>query len=520
MSGPRATPDRSEPIDLRILAIDLGTTNAKAGVFDGVRLVASASAPIRTEHPGPGRAEQDPAAWLATIAEVVREACAGAGAKAVDAVALTAQSDSLVIVGEDGAAIGSSLLWMDDRGTAEAERFERDIGRAAIHRRTGLRSAANYTGAKAAWVRAAEPERFARARWLMQPKDLLHVWLTGLAATDPSSASRTLLYDLDAGAWWPDGLAAFGLSEASLPAVVPSASTVGGLTREAGRLLGLAAGTPVVVGAADRAAEALGLGIGGSACMISTGTATGVALAVPLGKRPADDRVTTPAHAIAGEALALLSIPTSGAVLDWLAGLTRSRGRDPIRSLATLAATSEPGAGGVTVIPTFHGARSFRWRPEARGAIVGLDLGTTLADIARAVMEGIAFEVAACIEVLGRSGTPVERSRLTGGGFAQPFAAQLMADVTGRPAHRSSERDAALAGAMLLAGQALGAWDDPRAQAVARLGAGRIFEPRPEVQTAYAAAAARYREAVDAVLAPTSSSAGRAATPSMTASGP
>ena len=500
MTVPRAAPLRSEPIDLRILAIDLGTTNAKAGVFDGARLVARASGAIRTEHPGPGRAEQDPAAWLATVAAAVREACARAGASTVDAIALTAQSDSLVVVGADGNAIGPSLLWMDDRGAVEAERFERELGRPTIHRRTGLRSAANYTGPKAAWVRAAEPDRFAQARWLMQPKDYLHLRLTGVPATDPSSASRTLLYDLDAGAWWPDGVAALGLSEASLPPVVLSASQVGGLTPEAARLLGLTTGTPVIVGAADRAAEALGLGIGGAECMISTGTATGVALAVPLGERPGDDRITSPAHAVAGEALALLSIPTSGAILDWLAGITRSRGRDPIRSLTALAATSEPGARGVSVVPSFHGARSFRWRAEARGAIVGLDLGTSLADIARAVMEGIAFEVAACIEVLDRSGTPVVRSRLTGGGFAKPFAAQMMADVTGRPAHRSSERDAALAGAMLLTGQALGGWDNPRAQAVARLGASQAFEPRPKAHAAYAAAAARYRDAVDSVL--------------------
>ncbi|MEA2610113.1 MAG: xylulokinase [Chloroflexota bacterium] len=500
MTVPLAVHPSERTIDLRILAIDLGTTNAKAGIFDRTRLVASASGPIRTAFPGPGRAEQDPDAWLMTIATTVRDACERTGADAVDAIALTAQSDSLVVVGADGSAIGPSLLWMDDRGTSEAERFERDLGRPTIHQRTGLRSAANYTGPKAAWVKAAEADRFAQARWLMQPKDYLHLRLTGVAATDPSSASRTLLYDLDAGAWWPQGVAALGLSEAMLPPVVSSASTVGGLTPEAARLLGLTAGIPVVVGAADRAAEALGLGIGGEECMISTGTATGVALAVPLGERSGDDRITSPAHAVAGEALALLSIPTSGAILDWLAGITRSRGRDPIRSLTDLAATSEPGARGVSVVPTFHGARSFRWRSGARGAIVGLDLGASLADLARAVMEGIAFEVAACIEQLARSGTSVVRSRLTGGGFAGPFAAQLMADVTGRPAHRSSERDAALAGAMLLAGQALGGWDDPRAQAVARLGASQIFEPRPEAQAAYAVAAARYMDAVDAVL--------------------
>ena len=501
MTVVRGAPHRSGRIDHVIVAIDLGTTNAKVGVFDGPRLLATASRAIQTVHPGPGRAEQDPDGWLATVGPTVHEACAAAGAGSVDAIGLTAQSDSLVVVGNDGRAMGPSLLWMDDRGTAEAARFERDLGRAAIHRRTGLRSAANYTAAKAAWLKEADPDRFARARWMLQPKDYVHLRLTGVPATDPSSASRTLLYDLETGDWWPDAVAAAGLSATQLPPLAPSASSVGTLTAEAGRLLGLPSGIPVVIGAADRAAEALGLGIGGPECMISTGTATGVALAVPLAERPVDDRITSPAHAIAGEALALLSIPTSGATVEWLAGIRGSRARDRIGSLTALAATSEPGARGVTVVPTFHGARSFRWEPRARGAIVGLDLGTSLADLARAFMEGIAFEVAACLAVLERAHGPIDHSRLTGGGFASPFAGQLLADITGRPAHRSGERDAALVGAMLIAGQAIGRWTDPRAQAVARLGAGRVLVPRSELQAAYAAAADRYRDTVDSVLA-------------------
>jgi xylulokinase len=115
-------------------------------------------------------------------------------------------------------------------------------------------------------------------------------------------------------------------------------------------------------------------------------------------------------------------------------------------------------------------------------------------------MEGIAFEVADCIEVLEVAGGSVERSRLTGGGFAQPFACQLMADVTGRPAHRAGERHAALAGAMLLAGQWLGRWSNARAEAVARLRDDQVYAPDPAGPAIYLAAATRYRAAADAVL--------------------
>jgi xylulokinase len=127
----------------------------------GARLIATASSPIGTTHPGPGLAEQDPASWLAAVAIATGEVLAAVGIDGVDAIALTAQSDSLVVVDEDGQTIGPSLLWMDERGKDEAARFERDLGRAEIHRRTGLRSAPNFTGAKAAWVRSADPLRLA-----------------------------------------------------------------------------------------------------------------------------------------------------------------------------------------------------------------------------------------------------------------------------------------------------------------------------------------------------------------------
>jgi xylulokinase len=493
-------PARAGSSGPRIIAIDLGTTNAKVALFDGPRLTSIARGQIATSRQGTGRFEQDPGDWLATIANCVRDVLARQGQRTVDAISLTAQSDSLVTVGDDGQALGPCLLWMDERGAVEASRFEAELGRTEIHRRTGLRSALNYTAAKAAWIKGAEPERYARTRWFLQPKDYLHLRLTGVPATEPSSASRTLLYDLDGETWWADGLAAFGLSASGFPAVVPSASSVGGLTREASRLLGLPAALPVVIGAADRAAEALGLGIGGREAMISTGTATGVALAGPRVVRPHDDRITTPAHAIADETLSLLSIPTSGAAVDWLAGIGRFRGRDPIRSITGLAATSDPGARGVTAVPSFGGARSFRWERAAHGALLGIDLDTSLADLARALMEGIAFEVALCMDVFEQAGQVVIETRLTGGGFASPFACQLMVDVTGRPAYRAGERHAALAGAMVLASQVVGVSSDPRAFAVARRGRGRRFEPRPEAQSDYTAAARRYRDAADAVI--------------------
>lgn len=455
---------------------------------------------METFHSSPGEAEQDPDSWVAAAAACVRDVRSSAQFGSVDAVGLTAQSDTLVVVGADGRATRPALLWMDTRGAREAAEFEAAIGRAEIHRRTGLRSAFNYTGAKAAWVRRAEAATFDGVRWLLQPKDYLFLGLTGAAATDPSSASRTLLYDLDKGAWWPDALAAFGIPDRVVPHVEASASGDHRLTRAGATALGLNAGTPVVIGAADRAAEALGLGIGGAAAMVSTGTATGVALAFHDTIHVDDDRVTTPCHALPHERLGMLSIPTSGAIVDWLARLLSAGGSGDAQSLVREASRSEPGARGVIAVPTFAGARSFRWEPRARGALMGLTLGTTDGDLARAVLEGIAFETAACVATLGTSVGAVDRLHLTGGVHADPFVCQLVADVTGLPSVTFGERDAALAGAMLLAGSAIGAWTDLRAAAAARLGQGTWYEPDPRRHETYRGLADRYEAAVAGAL--------------------
>jgi xylulokinase len=236
--------------------------------------------------------------------------------------------------------------------------------------------------------------------------------------------------------------------------------------------------------------------------MVSTGTATGVALAFHDTIQVDDDRVTTPCHALPHERLGMLSIPTSGAIVDWLARILRTRGRDHAvaQSLVRAASGSEPGARGVIAVPTFAGARSFRWEPRARGALIGLTLGTTEGDLARAVLEGIAFEVAACVATLRTSVGPIDRLHLTGGGHADRFVCQLVADVTGVPSVTFGERDGALAGVMLLAGSAIGAWTDVQATAAARLGPGTLYEPDQQRHETYRGLAERYEAAVAGAL--------------------
>lgn len=473
----------------RILAIDLGTSACKVGIFEDGLITAEASEPIRTTHPGPGRAEQDPDAWWAAVVRLVRSVRVASGGASVDGIGVCAQSDSLVPLDAAGRAVGPCMLWMDGRGVAELERAVHTLGAAAIMRRTGLRPGINFTAPKAAWLAHHRPAIYARTAWLTQPKDALVARMIGRAVTDPSSAARSLLYDIDASTWDRELIEAFGLNRERLPPVEPSAALAGRLSREAAGELGLPTGTPVATGAADRAAEALGVALAGDDTLVSTGTATGVVRAITR-RLADDDAVITPSHAIAGERIAMLSQPTSGTILDWFGRLVSDAAS--LSDLEAEARDSPLGANGVIVLPYFMGARSIRWDPSATGTMHGLTLATTRGDIARAIVEGVAFEINACLDRLTTVSGPSRRLLLAGGAHRSTLWSQVLVDVTGLPGVRYADDDAALVGAMLLAVGAIGASDDLRATARSRLVVAASYLPRPTAHDQYRQLAIRF----------------------------
>jgi xylulokinase len=482
---------------MRLLALDVGTSGLKAGLYEDGALVRTAHEPLTTRHPGPGLAEQDPEDWWAAMVRTVRCVTGGVEGGSVEAAGITGQSDSLVAVDAKGTPVWPCMLWMDGRGLEQLDRAVSSLGASEIRRVTGLRAGVNFTAPKAAWLRVHEPSAFSRARWLLQPKDYLLLRLVGNAVTDPSSASRYLAFDRLASRWWPEMLGALDLPNGLFPPVVASDDLAGHVTREAAAELGLRAGLPVAAGAADRAAEALGLGIDTSEVMVSTGTATGVVRPIGRTVDVVDPAIITPFHAVRDEVLAILSQPTSGVVLEWFAGIADggdgSRG-EMLARLAREAEASAPGAQGLLVLPHFMGARSIRWEPAARGAIGGLTLATTRGDIARAIIEGISFEVAACLERLAAAAGPPARLVLTGGANRYSIWAQTLVDVAGTGGVRYGDRDGALAGAMVLAGGAVGAWSDLRGAARLRLRSDAAFTPDPDRHATYCRLRERYED--------------------------
>ncbi len=408
-------------------------------------------------HPAPGWAEQDPEAWW-------EAALAGARRlpqdlrRTVCAVGLTSHRGGVVPMDGQGRPLARCIIWMDRRSTAEVEALVRAFGRERLHEVTGLVPDTEFTAGKLLWLRSHAPEIFRAARLYLQPRDYLYFRLTGAPATDYTLASRTMLLDIGRRGWWDEGCAFVGVTPSVFPPIYPSAAAPHQLGAEAAGALGLPPGVPVALGAGDRPCEVLGSGAAAGWVMASTGTTTNVSAPVAGRSATVDPRVMCSLHAIDGMTVLEQGMSASGAILRWM----RDRllgGRHDYRDLDALAADVPPGADGVLFLPFMMGAQATRWNPSARGVWFGLTEAHGTGALVRSILEGVAYELRACLDALEEMDVPVSGILAVGGGARSTLWNRIFADVTGRPVHVPRQRDAASLGAMLLAARAVGAID-------------------------------------------------------------
>jgi xylulokinase len=442
-----------------ILTIDFGTSVTKVALWGDAGLVALARADLVTTHPQMGWAEQDPVSWWTSVVVGCAEARAAAPAEfgTVEVVSCSAARQTFVPLTAGAEPLGRGLLWSDRRATAEAAAVAARLGgEESVRRRTGVPLDSGAVAAKLAWLSAHQPERLAASDWILSPRDLVLWRLTGEVATDATLASRTGLYG-------PDGEVIAELAGAAasrLPPVVEPDRVIGALRAVPAAELGLRPGVPVVIGAGDRQCEVIGAGASFDRPMVSWGTTANVSVPVPERPDPIPDGAVVSRGADGGWLLEG-GLSAAGSFLAWLGRLT---GRDPVE-LATLAAGSPPGARGVLAVPWLDGARAPWWRDDARAGFVGIGSAHGAGDLARAVIEAVAWEVTRCLEVV-TSGTaaggeaaahaaPVGLS-LGGAGSGIPLWVEVLTAISGLPAVRRRSGEAASAGAALLAARALG----------------------------------------------------------------
>jgi sugar (pentulose or hexulose) kinase len=481
-----------------ILTVDLGTSATKVVLWDDDGPGPPGRAEMVTVHPRPGWAEQDPAAWWDSVlsAASATRRRDPVGFAAVRALACSGARQTFAPVSEAGVPTGPGLVWSDRRAGSEAAELALALGgAAAVHARTGVPVDAEAVAAKVAWVARHQPAWLRQAAWLATPRDLVAWRLTGVRATDTTMAGRSGLYDVSGSVVAELAGPATGL----LPAVVPPGSVLGSLRPGPAGELGLAAGIPVVLGAGDRACEVLGTGADGSSPMVSWGTTANVSR--PLNTLPTPiPRGLVVSPGADGGWLAEGGLSAAGSLLAWWAGLT---GSSP-DALVARAIDRPPGARGVVVLPWLDGARAPWWRADVGAAVLGLSSAHDAVDVGRAVVEGVAREVAACLEALEPCGGAATSLTLGGAGTGLALWHSVLTAVTGLPARRRSG-EAASAGAALLGFRALGerrSLDDLNPPVA-------TVEPDPEL-------VARYRELAPAAAATAAAVLGVGG-PSMTA---
>lgn len=450
-----------------VLAIDQGTTSSRAVIVDReARIVGVGQQEFAQHFPQPGWVEHDPREiWESQHGAIVSALrSARVGASDLAAIGITNQRETVMLWERaTGRPLGNAIVWQDRRTAARMDAL-REAGEAdRIRNRTGLVLDPYFSASKIEWLLreggAALRARAEAGEVCAGTVDSWIAWnLTKGAAhlTDVSNASRTMLMGLDSLAWEPSLCDLFGVPRATLPAIVPSSGVAAVACAEV-----LGAEVPIAGIAGDQQAALFGqqcVEAGQAKCTYGTGCF----LLANTGHAPrhsAAGLLTTVAWQRQGEAPVYAlegSVFMGGATIQWLRdslGIIRSAAE--VNALAG----SVPDSGGVTLVPAFTGLGAPHWDPSARALIGGLTRGSTKAHIARAALEGIAFQCADLIDAFSAdAGTPMRDLRVDGGASASDLLMQMQADIAGIAVERPAVLESTALGAAFLAGLAVGVW--------------------------------------------------------------
>ena len=419
------------------LGIDVGTTAVKALVVDEAgAVVGEAESPLGLSAPRPGWAEQDPHEWWEGTVNAVQAACAQVGMREVEAIGLSGQMHSSVLLDEADKVLRPAILWSDVRTTAQCQAIVDQVGRAGLRRMVGNPALEGFTAPKLLWVRDEEPSLFDQARTLLLPKDFARLALTGEKATEPSDAAGTLLFDVRRGRWSDEMIATLQLDPGMLPPVRGSAGVTGTLTADAAEALGLRQGIPVVGGGADNAAAAVGSGVVEQGAMQASIGTSGTMLA-PIDRPRVDPgmRLHLFNHAVADMWYQMGVVLSAGAALAWFRrAMSGPSGTPPsYDELIAEAAGISPGADGLTFFPYLTGERTPHADSNARGVFAGMHMGHERGHLVRAVLEGVAFALRDSLELMRRLNVDAHETVAVGGGARSALWRQILADVFGVP---------------------------------------------------------------------------------------
>jgi xylulokinase len=488
--------------EMKLLGIDVGTGGTRAVLIDqSGRVVSSATA----EHapmssPQIGWAEQDPRDWWRAACRAIPECLAKGGVQPgeIDSIGLTGQMHGLVLLDEHDNVLRPSIIWCDQRTGEECREITEKVGARRLIELTANPALTGFTLPKIWWVRRHEPQIWARVRSILLPKDYVRFRLTGSRAIDVADASGTLMFDVVNRRWSQPILKISRLDEQLLPKVHESPEITGRTFEEGARATGLRAGIPVVAGAGDQAAGAVGMGIVKAGAVSATIGTSGVVFAAT--SKPVLEpggRIHTFCHAIPNRWHVMGVTQGAGLSLRWFRdqfGAGKDDGRDPYDRLMDEAAKTPPGAEGLLWAPYLMGERTPHLDPDARGALVGITAQHSRAHVIRAILEGVAFSLRDSLTLFKEIGVPIESIRLGGGGARSALWQRIQSDIYGMSVELIAAEEGGAYGAALLAGVGVGAWPTVESACETVVRVAKTVRPDPQTVSLMNLQYAEYRK--------------------------
>lgn len=466
-----------------LLGIDVSTTGAKALLINELgHVISSATSPLTLSTPRPLWSEQDPHEWWTGVQASVRQVLAQAGVTgaAIQAIGLTGQMHGLVLLDGEGNVLRPAILWNDQRTGAQCDEIRARIGKARLIQITGNDALTGFTAPKILWVQEHEPEIYARTRHILLPKDYVRYQLTGEYAMDVADGAGTILFDLKTRTWSPEVLDKLDIPADWLPPTYEGPQVTGYISQAAAELTGLAAGTPVVGGGGDQAAQAVGVGaVQPGIIALTLGTSGVVFAATESPLVEPEGRLHAFCHAVPGRWHFMGVMLSAAGSLQWYRDTLA-----PDASFDTLvdeAAGISPGSDGLLFLPYLTGERTPHPDPLARGAWVGLTVRHHRAHLTRSVLEGVAFGIKDSFRLIQQAGLgKIEQVRVSGGGAKSSLWRQIMADVLSVELVTVNTTEGAAFGAALLASVGAGIYESVQAATQATIRITGRTEPGSE----------------------------------------
>ena len=446
------------------LGIDIGSGGTRTLL---ARADGSVACGVTTPHEDiimqkPLWAEQRPENWWDAVRKSIRQLVSKAEISGSDiaAIGLSGQMHGLTLLDNDGQVIRPALIWCDQRSQQQVDWINETVGQDYVLQQTANPMLTGFTAPKLLWVRDNDPASYEKIRHVLLPKDYIRYCLTGEFASDVSDASGTGLFDVVRRGWATPLIDKLGIDQVILPDVVESPAFTGNVSESAARLTGLHPGTPVVAGAGDQAAGAVGTGIvetGLVSCTIGT---SGVVFA-HLDEAAYDPagRVHTFCHAVPGKYHIMGVTQGAGLSLQWfrnqlaskLAQQAHLQGSEPYDLLTAEAAGIPAGSEGLFWLPYLMGERTPHLDALARGGWIGLTARHTRAHLVRSILEGVAYSLNDCLGIIESLGSEVETVRVSGGGAKSPLWRKILSAVFNKPIATLETQEGSAYGAALLA---------------------------------------------------------------------